>query len=327
MNAKPRSKPDASGSPASQLVPMLQPDDPPPHTDQRFSVRWDAFWFAPVWGPQLTHVRIATGVLAAIWFTLLFSSSAWWFGEQGWAATEFSRKLSVASEGMWSSRLRVSPLWSTSNPVVVKVWASAGVLLSLLSIAGLGGRVIMFALFLSVLFMAQRYAWTAGAFEPYLIAVLGYLIIAPGRCLWCKRSPEYAIDSCGGLALRLIQVHTWMLLSAGQASQLALESWWRGEAVWWLAATGHSNALSLDQLRGHLLFVNLLTHGITLCTIAAVLALWPKRSRRYGLVCGCIVAMAYALVADQMLYGGLLLAGLLSFLPAGRLHSRSGSHL
>ncbi len=58
--------------------------------------------------------------------------------------------------------------------------------------------------------------------------------------------------------------------------------------------------------------VNVLTHGITLSTAVAVgcLCPWVKQSSqvryRCGLWSGLIVAIAYAVVADQILFGCLL---------------------
>lgn len=273
---------------------------------------WNLFWFAPGRGACLAQARVLLCSLAAVWFLTVLMDAGWWFGETGWNASDVARRLSVATEGEWFSRFRISPLWSTSQVIVFQSWAGAGIVLAALCGLGVGGRVVAVALFLSVLGLVQRMTWATGAFEPALVAVLGYLAIDPGEAFVGKSRPAASPRWSATLTTRLLQVHGWLLVATALASQLANVTWWRGEAAWWLAATGRSNLLSPTALGGHILSVNLLTHGITLCTLIATVALWPRRLRTIGVVCSCGLGIAYALVADQMLYGLLIIALTLS---------------
>ena len=276
-----------------------------------FGRQWNDFWFTPSYGKQLPQLRVAVCTLAAAWFTVSLFDSTWWYGDSGWLEGELARSLSSASEGPWGSRFRISLLWSASGPLAFQLWGGLGILLSVIGAVGIGGRVLQFALFLCALFLAQRLPWVTGAFEPALIAALGYLVIDPGQSFRGRGSSSLQPRWTATFVTRLLQVHTWMLIVAALASQLANIAWWQGEAVWWLAATDHSNSLTTDLLRGRILVVNALTHGITLCGFSAVFALWPHRLRPIGVLCGCILGGAYAVVGDQMLYGLLLIALLL----------------
>jgi hypothetical protein len=283
-----------------------------------FGMHWNRFWFTPSYGEQLVRVRLPICFLAAIWFAIMFSNTTWWFGDAGWAESELSRSLSTATEGPWAGRFRFSPLWATSKPIVFQIWATVGLLLAIVAAVGVGGRIALLALFLSVLCLAQRLTWATGAFEPALVAALGYLLVDPGRSLLAPAAAQQHSRWSATLATGLLQVHTWMLIVAALASQLASATWWRGEAVWWLTATGHSTLLTTDLLRGRILIVNAATHGITVCTLIAVAALWPLRMRPIALVCGCVLGAAYALVSDQILYGSLLVALLIGAFTDGR---------
>ena len=271
---------------------------------------WNRFWFTPSAGQSLATTRLCVCGAAALWFAMLTMNSQWWFGSDGWNADELARVLSVQGEGKWSARFRVTPLWATSHPGVFQLWAGTGIIFSVCAATGLGGRAMLAGLFLCSLLLAQRLSWSTGTFEPALIAALGYLLIDPGRS-WLRPRAEQPQRWTATLATRLIQVHTWLLCAAALASQAAHATWWRGEAAWWLAETGHSNVLTSDMLHGRILLVNALTHAITLAAFIAVSTLLSPRFRWAGLVSGFVLAAGYALVADQTLYG-ILLAALLT---------------
>lgn len=281
---------------------------------------WNQFWFVPLDGDVLARVRPFICAVTAIWFLVSLAGSEWWFGQFGWSSADLARQLTVASEGTWSSRFHISPLWSSTDAIVFQIWAAIGVVLAILAALGVGGRVVMFALFASVLFLAQRLTWTSGALEPLLIAFLAYLVIDPGRS-WLKRADgEVEPRATRTLATRLIQFHVWLLLAAAFFSQLSSLPWWRGDAFWWLAVTGDSQMLTPEVLRGKILLVNALTHAVLICTGISVVALWSPLLRPIGVVCGCVLGGAYALLGDQTLYGLLLITGLLTFWPGQ--HSR-----
>lgn len=279
---------------------------------------WNRFWLEPSEAVHLTRARLCLCAAAMLWLLLNASDSSWWFGPNGWNNDRLARELSVASEGEWPSRFRVTPLWSAAHPWTFQAWAGTGVALAIVAALGFGGRITMAALMLCVLFAVQRTAWTSDAFEPLLVAGLGYLIINPGRPLFAysrKRQANLGIENetwSANLATRLIQVHVWLLLAFGLASLIATMAWWRGEALWWLAASEHSTLLSSAMLRGRVMLGNALTHAIVFSAIAAVFTLWHPHLRRIGLIGGCVLGLSYAFFSDQVLYGLLIVSLLLS---------------
>ncbi|MCC6512331.1 MAG: hypothetical protein IT423_24750 [Pirellulaceae bacterium] len=275
---------------------------------------WDAFWFQPTANNPVHWLRRIVCLLTALWFLPILVDVEPWWGKAGLQEAAFNRKLAVATEDIWPSRFRITPLWMTSEARFIQVWSAAGIALATASAAGIGGRLTLVALMLAVLFLAQRMTWSTGACEPYLIALLGYLALAQPSTNQPSTQPHWRSQ----LAWRMIQIHTWLLLAAALASQLANPAWWQGESVWWLAVTDHSTVLSSQWLVGKILLINLLTHTITICTLGAVIGLWPLNTsaprawsmgrRKLGLGCGLVVACSYALVGDQFLYGMLLVA-------------------
>lgn len=273
-------------------------------------VAWDDYWFTPQSAAGLVRVQQLVCGVSALWFLSQLRSVDFWWNETGLNAISLSGQLDSFSEGDFLSRFRLTPLWSTESSTIIVLWSLFGIVLSIMSALSIGGRISRTVLMICILFLAQRMSWANGLVEPYLVAMTGYLAIArmsPGDD-WSQR-----------FATRLIQVHTWLLLAAALASQLAFEPWWQGESAWWLAASERSTILSTNWFEGRLLLVNFITHSVTLSTTVAIACLWPCTNRasisrrRWGMATGLFVAAAYALIADQILYGTLLFAGILAW--------------
>jgi len=178
--------------------------------------------------------------------------------------------------------------------------------------SGIGGRLSQAVLLLWVIAWANRVVVLSGLVEPTLVACLGYLIVEPGLPL-LNRSPSASSIWSAGVARRLLQTHWWLLVAAGLLSQLGGLVWWRGEGVWWLAAAGRSNLLNIEQLRGHPLWINGLSHTAIVVQILALWLLTLPAARPLGIVCGILVTIVYGGVADHGLLAALLLAMLISY--------------
>jgi hypothetical protein len=283
---------------------------------QQFTLRSERFWFTPASESLLLAPRVWISTIAAIWFATWIAAAGFWFSPEGLLAEEVALSIAASDFSPWESRFLFSPLWYYSTPSAVIVYALVGFGLALASGIGLGGRWALAGLLLWIVMLAHRTPWLTGAVEPLLIASLAYLTLAPGTPCWARASnslPSGQSTWQSGLALRLLQVHTWLLLLFGVLMQTAGLAWWRGEAVWWLTATGHSTLLSPSMLWDRELLVNFLTHGLLLTQLAALLLLWPTWLRPLGIAAGWLAAAGIALLADQFLYGMLLAGCLLSF--------------
>lgn len=272
--------------------------------------RWDAFWFAPRPAERLVVIQRLVSVIAIVWFVQQLTASGFWWSEPGFHTVKLASSMEAFTEGALAARFRLSPLWLTQSYTAIFVWCCAGMLLAGLSAFNYGGRATRVLSTLFVLCLAQRIGWCNGLAEPYLLALMAYLAFA---------RMASAADWSHGFSLRLIQVHTWLLLCAALVSQLSFDAWRQGEAAWWLASSGRSNLLTPAVLEGRLLLVNLLTHSITISTLVAAVCLWPFVDspsilrRRSGIAASLVLAASYALAADQLLYGGLLAAGTMAW--------------
>lgn len=284
---------------------------------------WNQFWFTARPQACLTVPRVAICLVSAVWFASFWSSAPAWLAADGLLETTLSAQMLVADQipgwQVWS------PLWLVESAGWIRTWLAVGVVLSLLAASGFGGRLTLTILCLWAIAWANRLVAISGLVEPTLIACLGYLIVDPGIPL-TSRSPAAPSKWTAGLALRLLQTHWWLLVAAGLLSQLGGLVWWRGEAVWWLAAAGRSNWFSIELLRGQASWINALTHAVIVVQILALWLLTVPAARPLGIACGVLVACVYGGVADYGLLAALLLAVLTSFTfgsPAHTLQAES----
>lgn len=277
---------------------------------------WNHFWFAPRPRACMTVLRIAICLVSAVWFASFWNSATAWFSTDGLLQAPLSAQMLAADQTpVWQVW---SPLWLVQSAGWIRAWLVVGVALSLLAASGIGGRLTSTILFLWAIAWANRLVALSGLVEPTLIACLGYLIVDPGVPL--TRHLQTTHDKwSAGLALRLLQTHWWLLVAAGLLSQLGGLVWWRGEAVWWLAAAGRSNWLSSELLRGQASWINALTHMVIVVQMLALWLLTVRAARPVGIACGVLVACVYGGVADYGLFAALLLAVLTSFIDGPRL--------
>ncbi len=258
----------------------------------------------------MTLPRVAICLVAAFWFVSFWSSAAAWLSADGLLAQPLSERMLNADQiPVWQAW---SPLWLAQSAGVLYGWLAVGVVLCLLAVSGLGGRLTLAMLLFWVIAWANRLGALSGLVEPTLVACLGYLVVEPGLPLWA-RAEKVTSAWTAGVALRLLQTHWWLLVAAGLLSQLGGLVWWRGEGVWWLAAAGRSNLLSIDLLRGHPLWINFLSHTVIVVQFLALWTLTLSVARPLGIVFGMMVALVYGGVADYGLLAALLLAMLLSY--------------
>lgn len=271
---------------------------------------WNQFWFTPQPRAAMTWPRVAICLVASAWFASFWGGAPAWFSADGLLAQPLATRILAADQipawQVWS------PLWLTQSSGLIRAWLAAGIGLSLLAASGLGGRLTLVVLWLWVVAWANRLLAISGLVEPTLIACLGYLIVEPGLPL-LSPAPRAASKWSAGLALRLLQTHWWLLVAAGLLSQLGGLVWWRGEGVWWLAAAGRSNLLTIEMLRGHPIVINALSHAVILVQMLALWTLTISAARPLGIVFAVLVAGVYGIIADHGLLALLLLAALTSF--------------
>jgi hypothetical protein len=273
---------------------------------------WNQFWFAPRAAKRTTLPRMAICTVAAAWMlSFLFSADAW-FSDQGWLSRSLAASLIDADQTpTWQ---QWSPLWWTGSSTVISIWLVIGIGIALLAATGFGGRLTLGILLFWIVSWIHRIVWLQGPLEPALVAGVAYLLFQPGATLWrLNAAASQATTWTAGVSLRLLQTHWWLLVAAGVLSQLANLTWWRGEAVWWLASAGRSNLLSTALLSDNPALTNALTHG---AIVVQLLALWlvsVRSARGIGVLFGIAVSLVYGGLADQLLYAVLLASFLTAF--------------
>ncbi|RMF44296.1 MAG: hypothetical protein D6753_02955 [Planctomycetota bacterium] len=268
--------------------------------------------------------RTFLAIALAIWWGSYFFDAHLWFGPAGVLASDTAAAMLEYEEiPAWQSW---SPLWWSDQLWIYYLWIIAGMATAGWVGVGWNGRIGAAIAVLLVIGWANRIAWLAGPVEPAAVSLLGFLLIAPGPCWLAWQRGAYtgpAGDADGdstsrildALALKAVRVHVWLLLAAGLASQLAGIVWWRGEAAWWLAASGHSWSLSMPGLFGHPLLVNALTHGMIGLQVVTLWMLASRSGGRIGIALGLAYLFSLALLADHALYAALLAAALSSYWP------------
>lgn len=137
------------------------------------------------------------------------------------------------------------------------------------------------------------------------------------------------------LASRLIQVHLAAVYLMSALTMFANESWWTGEAVWWLVSRPEERSFAFAPwLAGKPFVVNAWTHAIVGYELLFPLLVWNRLLRPLVLAAGLIVWPLVAIASGAYLFSALMLVvGLVfvspdfvrSLLPARAAPVRAGA--
>jgi hypothetical protein len=285
----------------------------------RFGAGWNRFWFTPA-DPQVFGVlRLFAGLLA-LWYLLSFSSDlVTWFGPDGLLPVDTIAELTRQPDGEWNGR--ASYLYQANTPGLLRTAHVAGMVVLAAFTVGLASRITSVLALAVVLSYVHRAPVVTGQFEPVLTLLLFYLCLAPsGASLsvdnWLKRTGRWPGSTqsasapvptvASGVCLRLMQVHIALLYAMMGLTKLGgSDTWWVGEAMWWLIARSDSRLLDLSWLAPNIYLINGWTQGVVILEIAFGLLIWNRVARPILLA---------ASVVHWILIG--LVTGLLSFTAA-----------
>lgn len=223
-----------------------------PVTEEGLFRAWTRFWFTPAAPTGLHALRILSGLLFLFWLLPLAGQVQSLFGLQGWFDVQAYRDLAALSER--GNTIVPTTSWSAlylagENPATLQAlyWISVGIIA--LFTVGLWPRVT------AVLTWVVVASFTANPVLEYegdvLLNVLafylmvGYLLLglgAPhqsmltrllGRTAWpLARTHDHEPAVAANLALRLLQVHTALIIVVNGLHKLQISSWWAGTALW-----------------------------------------------------------------------------------------------
>jgi len=293
---------------------------------EEFGARWNRFWFTPADARACCWLRLAVGIITALYLVSLASGLNRWYARDGLLPpAAVDRLAELTSGGEATTRftyLRAFP----ASPELAALHAAA-IIAALAFAAGFFTRVSGALTVIAVLSYVHRAPTVAGHLEPLLSFLIIYLCIAPcGACLSLDRllasrlkkpasadpaqppiQPADQPSVAANLGLRLIQVHMAMFYAMMGLTKLYGDAWWDGNAVWMLLAQTQSRPLDLTGLRqlgeGGEYLLNAWTHGIVYFELAFPVLIWNRFTRPLLLVLTPFVWLSNVLVTGLVLFG------------------------
>ncbi|SRR6056297_1855148 len=277
---------------------------------------WDRFWFSPGSLRRVGQIRSGLAILTLLYFASYWSDIGFWFADGGVADREVFARLISETDSASTARWRLSPLFWTGSPLIMRAYLAAGIGLAAVVAAGRGGRIATALLWLAFLGLANRASFLAGLAELPLAFGLAYCAFVP-----TPRSRDRANDWTAGLSLRLLQTHTTLWLITVLLTQLAGSAWWNGNAALALVAPTDARLFDLGGLLSRPTLGNSLTHLLVLLPLLGLPLAWHRPTNRWGV--GLLIGwwVLLGMLSAQLLYAATLLVLISSlrwnFFPGG----------
>jgi hypothetical protein len=282
---------------------------------QRIGRSWNRFWFRRVDTRLVCLMRILVGLSAICYLMTYIGNIDEWFGLQGILPSETVRILTGAESGD-SPVYRWSYWYYIDDPFMLNTLLVAELLVVAAFTAGLMTRATSILSYVAIVAHVHRAPMISGQWEPVLCMLLLYLCIAPCGARWSvdawrKRSdaedaPEEPSLSAN-LALGLMQVHLAGFYLMMGLTKLGGETWWTGEAVWWLIAHSESRLIDLTNLHSTPLLINAWTHAIVFYELSFAVLIWVRDARPLLLLMGLIMWVSLAMLTGLVGFSALML--------------------
>lgn len=258
------------------------------------AVGWTQFWFCTAAAQEpLRIIRIGMAAMAFWFFASHWADIGLWLAGDGILASEsLARFLSDAGLGDLV-RWRLSPLYWIDSAALLRGYLIVGMALAVASMFVRQTRAVQVALWLVVLWLANRSLMLAGLEELVLVFGLGYLALAP---------TDDAAHWSGSLALRLLQLHVSFLIAITGLTMLSSLIWWDGSGVMALVAPVENRYIDWVDRLGTPWVHELLTHAIVSVAIVAPVLLWTAGTRRVACAAATLWCVALGLLSSQLLY-------------------------
>lgn len=324
-----------------------------------FGAGWTRFWFQPSDPAPLCLIRIAAGLTACYLVLTYTPDLQTFFGRDGLETREMFDALEQESRGQdrlavvhqiresMPRQYRFSYLDYLDSPASLQIGHFAGLAVLALFTAGLGTRVTSILALVVLLSYIHRGPLLTAQVEPILAFVMLYLCLGPSGAAWsldrwrairqAKHRPiplpanhgnadagAAASASWGAtIAIRLIQLHLTLVYAMMAIGKLSSDVWWRGEAMWWLAAKTQSRLVDLTWLHGDFgrLVFDAMANGVMLYQLAFPILVWNRLARPLVLALGVVVWALLALVTGMVPFAVMMLIASLAFMPAETLRS------
>ncbi len=292
---------------------------------------WNSFWFGHARAEfslacrSLAMVRIGLAVVAFWHFASHWSDIAFWFAGDGILSAQalgvFLADADLGDTVQW----RLSPLYWVDSPMLLRGYLLGGMLLAIAMPLVRSTRAVTIALWLSVVWLANRSMMIGGLEEVTLAWGLGYLAIAPAGTP-VSSLPSGTAAWTTMLARRLTQIHLSIVFLVTGLAMLSSLAWWDGTGVMAVVSPIESRYSDFTETLRSPLVHELLTHGIVLGAIALPALLWIGSTRTAGFCLAIVWCVGLAILSSQWMHFLALAMLSLSFFPekfADRLFSRT----
>ena len=267
-------------------------------------------------------------MLAAVYFFDAWTDVGDWFATgQPHSASLIGSFLTLSglSDSVIAS---VSPLYWSESEVVYRGYLCFGIGLSAIVGMGRGGRVAKIALWLTVVFWANRLLWLSGLAETSLSLALASLAIAPesdetesdetesGEPGESDAISDMATNpSLNGFAARLMAVHATLWMIATWLGMISAEAWWSGTGVVALNAPTSNRTIDWTPCWNATWIHDGLTHVMILLPPLALLLVWLAKSHRWrqaGLIGFVLWTLLLATLGSVWIHAGVLAVGVIA---------------
>jgi uncharacterized membrane protein YphA (DoxX/SURF4 family) len=298
--------------------------------------QWRHFWFTPSDPIPACLLRLVAGLLTLYYLVSFSFDLVTWFGPEGLMRRESASRL-MTDFGQ-ETIFRFSLFQVSSDPIYLWLVHAVSVGIATAFALGLWTRVTAVLTLVTLLSYVHRAPMITGFLEPVLTMLVAYLCLTPcGRYfsldawrhvgerlsgLTSGTLPHSQLSVMATLGLRLLQVHLIAFHLMIGLSMLAGETWWLGEAVWWLMAHSESRLIDLTWLGATdtgVYFINFLTHGIVAYMFLYVFFVWRPMAFPLVVVASVLVWTFLALVTGAIAYCILMILLSIAFVSPERL--------
>ena len=281
---------------------------------------WNRFWFTPSAPQTLGLLRVLTGALALYYVASFGPDLVAFFGPGG--------LIPVETVQTWTNNVvtRFSYFDSIHSPGSLRAAHFAGLVVVGLFTIGFFTRVTSILSLVVLLSYLHRAPMLVSEAEPVLAMLMLYLCIGPaGECFsvdaWRRHRKAQRTDPTGEpparrkstlatIATRLIQIHLAAIFVASGLAMLSTQTWWAGDAVWWIVARPRSSGFWLTRSLSRMpLVFQFLTHTIVAYHLLFPLLVWNRLARPLVLAAGLLVWPLVAVISGLYLYAAVMLAG------------------
>lgn len=271
---------------------------------------WDRFWFAPQSVAPLAFVRVALGLLVALWAATLLPDAAAFLGPDGVLPTVPEVRI----------RIGLLQLWRTDTAATVVVGALIPVGLAVA--VGLWTRLSTIVAFVLLLSVSRRDPYVMNSGDALLRHAVFFLSMTPAGAVcsvdrWrTARNRFWQVPHAAPWGLRLLQIQLTFVYVFSSFEKL------RG--VPWLDGTALADAWRITDLArvgvplpiyDSLLITNLFTFGTLVIEVALAVLLWNRRARPYVAAAGIALHLGIEITMAVGFFSAVAVTLYLAFVP------------